>query len=221
VTAAPAKKRVSAARHKAGAKWAAAGRASQAATRAAAIKKTGKPPPRSRRQQAASRNWASAGRAAQAARRQGKPPAPRKKAALPVAAYRDQPVLWLPGCNDRLPVCAVVAVANQLLAATGITASDEDMLTLHGLAGGDDGASIESVLDAAAHHGLAGARLTSFGLADVGEAWPGMVCGIGTPRGYHAVLAHPYGMISWGLLMPRIGTLEEAWTLTWEEGPPA
>ena len=35
-------------------------------------------------------------------------------------------------------------------------------------------------------------------------------------RGYHAVLAHPYGMISWGLLMARSGEPREAWALQWD-----
>ncbi len=37
-------------------------------------------------------------------------------------------MLWLPGCDDEQPVCAVTAVANHLLAATGIAASDAEML---------------------------------------------------------------------------------------------
>jgi hypothetical protein len=142
---------------------------------------------------------------------------PKKKAALPAAAITAAPraVLWLPGCNDLLPTCATAAVANHLYATAGIAASDRQLLALHELAGGDDGARIETVLEAAVHHGLAGIRLASFGLAEDWE--PGLVCGIATGRGYHAVLAHPYGMVSWGLLLPRSGTLGEAWELEWEE----
>jgi hypothetical protein len=218
VTAAPKHGRRSPAQVRAGRAFAAGGRAAQASRRSAAIAKTGKPPPRSKRQKAASRAWAAAGRAAQAARRAGKKPAPHKKAAMPsTGMYRGtvpECALWLPGCNDERPVCAVTAVANHLLAATGIAASDAEMLAVHELAGGDDGARIETILDAAVHYGLAGVRLAFFGLAD--EVLPGMVCGISTRRGYHAVLAHPYGMVSWGLLVPRQGTPEEAWILTWE-----
>lgn len=216
---APKHKHKSPAQVRAGKAYAAAGRAAQAKTRAAAIKKTGKPPPRSKAQQAASKNWAAAGRHAQAARRAGKTPVSHKKAALPcrhapVTSHVPLRMLWLPGCDDELPVCGVTAVANHLLAATGIAATDAEMLALHLLAGGDDGARIETVLDAAVHEGLAGHKLILFGQAD--RASPGTVCGLAMGSGYHAVLAHPWGMVSWGMLLPWAGCLEEAWYLDWE-----
>jgi hypothetical protein len=34
-------------------------------------------------------------------------------------------------------------------------------------------------------------------------------------RGYHAVLAHPYGMVSWGWVMAWSGEPQEAWELQW------
>ena len=218
----PKAKHRSPAQVRAGKAYAAAGRAAQAKTRAAAIKKTGKPPPRSKAQHAASVRAAGFGRAAQAARRAGKKPVSHKKAALPcrhapLVSHIPARMLWLPGCDDEQPVCAVTAVANHLLAATGIAASDAEMLALHLLAGGDDGARIETVLDAAVHEGLAGHKLILFGQAD--RASPGTVCGLAMGSGYHAVLAHPYGMVSWGLLLPWAGRLEEAWYLDWEELP--
>lgn len=202
--------------------YAAAGRAAQAATRKAAIQKTGKPPPRSAAQKSASRSWAARGRHAQAARRAGKSPASTKKAALPAMSRLHtltQPgvVLWLPGCDEELPVCAVTAVANHLLAATGAIAADADMLALHELAGGDSGARIETVLDACAHEGLAGHRLVTFGQAD--RACPGTVTGLVMPGGgYHAVLVAPGAgmMISWGMVLPQAGYPEESWWLDWE-----
>jgi hypothetical protein len=200
--------------------WASAGRSAQARTRKAAIAKTGKPPPRSAQQKAASRAWASAGRSAQAARRAGKTPVARKKAALPALSRAHtlaEPgiVLWLPGCDEERPVCAVTAVANHLLAATGIIAADDEMLELHGLAGGDSGATIEDILDAAVTCGLAGRRLARFGMAD--RASPGTVAGLRMTGGFHAVLAAPAGMmISWGMVLPRLGDPEEAWWLDWE-----
>jgi len=56
--------------------FAAAGRASQARKRAAAIAKTGKPPPVSKRRHQAALKWAAAGRAAQARKRAGLKPLP-------------------------------------------------------------------------------------------------------------------------------------------------
>lgn len=212
VTAKPAAKKKSAAQVAAGKKFAAAGRASQASTRAA-NKKAGKPT-RTKAQTQASMKWASAGRSAQAARKAGKQPVSAKKAALPLAQYLGTPILWVPGCIDDLPVCYATAIANSLLTTTGIGASDEDILTLHDHAGGDDGATIANALDAASYHGLAGVKLKTFWQTE--EILPGMVVGVQTRLGYHAVLSHRFGLISWGLLMPRFGTPEEAWALEWE-----
>ena len=218
---APKHKHKSPAQIRAGKAYAAAGRSAQAATRRAAIQKTGKPPPRSAKQKAASRKFAAAGRSAQAARRAGKTPVSHKKAALPALSRAHtlaQPgiVLWLPGCDDELPVCAVTAVANHLLAATGAIATDADMLALHELAGGDSGATIENVLDAAATCGLAGRHLTRFGVAD--RASPGTIAGLRMAGGYHAVLVAPAGMvISWGMVLPQTGNPEESYWLDWEE----
>jgi hypothetical protein len=216
VSAAPKAAHKSPAQVKANKAFAAGGRAAQARHRAAYEKSHhGKKPPRSKAQKSASRKWAAAGRAAQAAARSGKKsPASKKKAALPVTQYHcTGPLIWLPGCLNERPVCYAVAIANHLLAATGIAASDADILALHDLAGGDNGATIDLALEAAAEYGLAGVKLASFEMGD--EIIPGMVVGVQTRRGYHAVLSHPYGLISWGLLMPRFGEPEEAWGLDW------
>jgi hypothetical protein len=216
----PKAKHRSPAQVRAGKAYAAAGRSAQAATRKAAIKKTGKPPPRSAKQHAASVAAAKAGRSAQAARRAGKTPVSHKKAALPALARAHnlaEPgvVLWLPGCDEELPVCAVTAVANHLLAATGIITSDAEMLALHALAGGDSGATIGNVLDACADCGLGGRHLAGFGMAD--RASPGTVTGLAMHDGYHAVLVAPAGMmISWGMVLPQLGDPREAWYLDWE-----
>lgn len=218
---APKHKHRSPAQVRAGKAYAAAGRSKQAATRKAAIAKTGKPPPRSKAQHAASVAAASAGRSAQAARRAGKTPVSHKKAAMPAMSRAHtlaEPgvVLWLPGCDEERPVCAVTAVANHLLAVTGIIAGDDDMLGLHELAGGDSGATIEDILDAAMHCGLAGRRLARFGAAD--RACPGTVTGLAmTGGGYHAVLVAPAGMmVSWGMVLPQVGSPAESWWLDWE-----
>lgn len=217
MSAAPTKAHKSPAQVKANKAFAAGGRAAQARTRTAYEKAhNGKKPPRSKKQAAAARKWAAAGRAAQVAAKSGKKaPAGTKKAALPVAVCDyTGPSLWMPGCINELPVCYATAIANHLLAATGIVSTDADILKLHELAGGDDGARIDLALEAARDHGLAGVKLKGF---DGCEAiFPGMVVGIQTRRGYHAVLAHPYGMISWGLLLPRHGEPQEAWALEWD-----
>lgn len=212
MTTAPKAAKKSPAQVKAGAAYAAAGRAAQAKTRAAAIKATGKPPPRSKAQKAAAAKWAKSGRAAQAAVKAGK--APVKKAALPASTMATEPVLWLPGCNDELPTCTVVAIANSLLAATGITAADADILGLYELAGGSDGTTISTALDAAAEAGLAGIHLVRYEIADV--ITPGMVVGVQTRRGYHAVLSHLFGLVSWGMVLPHFGEPQEAWELEWD-----
>lgn len=208
---APRKTARSPAQIAAGKKFAAGGRAAQAAH----------PRARSAAQKAATKKFAAAGRAAQNARRAGKAPAPKKKAALPVTTLirPGTPQIWLPGCNDDLDTCGPVAVANHLLAATGIITPDREILALYEAAGGDGGASLADVLEAVSADGLAGAKLTCCERME--EAAPGLVCGVRMRRGYHAVLAHPYGMISWGLVMAFAGEPEEAWALEWEwdDGP--
>jgi hypothetical protein len=216
VTAKAAVKKKTPAQAKAAKAYAAAGRAAQAKKRAAAIKATGKPPPRTKAQKAAAIKWAKAGQAAQAAAKAGKKaPALAKKAALPTHVSNwTGPAIWLPGCNDQRPTCVSVAVANHLLESTGIAATDAMILKLHEYAGGDDGATIPTVLEAASCYGLAGIKLSSYGMAN--EILPGLVCGIETRRGYHAALSHPYGLVSWGFVMPHFGEPQEAWALNWD-----
>lgn len=74
--------------------------------------------------------------------------------------------LAVPG---TLPLCASLAAAESLLAATGIAAGEDDLLRLHDAAGGDaEGASLTGVLAALMREGLAGIRPLS-----VAEALPG------------------------------------------------
>jgi hypothetical protein len=68
-----------------------------------------------------------------------------------------------------LPLCASLAAAESLLAATGTAAGEDDLLRLHEAAGGDaDGASVAGVLAALMRGGLAGVRPLS-----VAEVFPG------------------------------------------------
>ena len=189
---------------KASQKAAAAGRRSQHQARVAAILKTGKPPPRSGKQQAASRAAASAGRAAQAARRAGKTPVSHKKAAAPLDT--GSPL-------DQLPACAPAALAGHLHAMTGILVPDEEILALHELV---RQVRLGDLLEHVAAEGFGGMRLRSFQPCDPDLTVPGLIYGVQLPWGYHAVVSHPYGMISWGTLWPLLGTPEEAWHLEWE-----
>jgi hypothetical protein len=216
----PRAKKRSPAQVRAGQAYAAGGRAAQAAKRAEAIKKTGKPPPRSKAQHAASLKAAAAGRAAQQARRQGKTPVSSKArgAVMPVELVLPGSA-WPLGCNDLVPTCASVAVACHLQAATGFTMSDEAILKLHQRAGGDNGASIENVLEAIKGDWLAfdhrHVRLLSFFPTDEQCLIAGLVVGVRLPHAGHAVLSAPGGMVSWGRYMPWDGEPEEAWALEW------
>jgi hypothetical protein len=212
-----AKKR-SAAQVAATRKFAAAGRAAQAASRAS-YKKThhGKSPPRTAAQSQATKRWASAGRASQAAKRQGKKPA---KAAAVMAPGTELLPGWSMGCNDWGPTCASAAVANHLLAATGLVMTEQQVMLAHMLAGGDDGADIPAVLEALTAH----PALLAGGLGAVARFWradeqlivPGLVAVIALPHARHAVLSHPDGMVSWGGVRPWTGEPLEAWAIEWQ-----
>ena len=205
-------------------KWAAAGRAKEAKVRASfRAAHHGMAPPRSKAQRQATVKWLASGRAAQAARRQGKPPAPLKKRAAVMPEEMLLPgYTWALGCNDLYPTCAAAAVANHLYARTGLRMSENQVLWLHQAAGGDEsGAGIEAVLEylSALDYGRAADGrpfvLSSFTRTDEDVIVAGLVAGLSTPHGSHAVLTHPEGMVSWGRVMPWEGTAEEAWALEW------
>jgi len=192
------------AQHAASVAWAKAGRSAQAATRAAAIAKTGKPPARSKSQHQASLRWAAAGRSSQARARAHLKPLPKKK-----------PALALPGGGlHDLPVCGPVAIAEHLLAVTGVYATDSQILDL---AARTPGGCLADYLEQAADGGLAGVRLARFWRCDDELAVPGLVYGVQFRRGYHTVLMLPDGMmLSWGMLLPVTGRPLEAWCLKWD-----
>lgn len=127
---------------------------------------------------------------------------------------------WNMGCNDVYPTCAAAAVANHLLASTGLMMNEDDILSLHKMAGGDTGADIASVLECIQSHrscfGQASrAYLATFTRTDEDCIVAGLVVGISLPHGGHAVLSHPRGMVSWGRVLPFAGIPEEAWALDW------
>lgn len=220
---APRKAKKSPAQVEAGQAFAAGGRAAQAAKRARAVKKTGKPPPRTAAQKAAGQRFAAAGRTAQAlarAKKGGRPVPPRARAAVAPEPLLARPE-WPVGCNDLYPTCASAAVACHLRAATGLVIPDGEILRLHKLAGGPSGATISDVLEAARGSWLkvgangARVRLQSFFQADETFLLAGMIVGVTLGHEGHAVLAVPGGMISWGQFMPWKGEPEEAWALEW------
>lgn len=220
MSAVPAKKPRSAAQVAAGKEFAAAGRAAQAKARA-----KGKKP--SAAQHKAAQKWASAGRAAQAARRAGKKvpvKAVRRAAAFTrFADHPGSPAYWLGACDTEYPACPVIAVANHLLAATGIAMTEKEILALYQLAdGSDDGVVISHLLETIHGHTLefsgGSVRLAGFCQVDENLILNGYIVGLRLPHVGHAVVAHPGGMVSWGQVMPWEGVAEEAWAVEWEPG---
>jgi hypothetical protein len=169
----------------------------------------------------------------------GQRPQPtRRTVALAAPAL---PGEWILGGNDRYTDCAAAAVANSLLACTGLRASDEDILRLHLAAAGDPdaGASIAGVLRAATDLGLAGAGPASCEL--LGEDEPldedGLILDLDLAEaqllegtwdwdpapgwGMHAAVLTGGSVITWGGAVPVTAEFLEfqvaaAWRVTWE-----
>lgn len=116
---------------------------------------------------------------------------------------------WLLAGNDVLDTCAVAAVANSLLLATGIRPADAELAHLPAAT------SIEELLECVAGRGLAGVRLARYGPV---EDWlDGVVAGVRLPGGApHTVTAAGRLVVSWGALGPLEGDVEEAWLPEWE-----
>jgi hypothetical protein len=214
------KKAKSPAQVKADQKFAAAGRSAQAAARAAS-KAAGKPAPRTKAQKAATKKWAAAGaqasHAAAVARRAGKTYAPKKAVKAPLNLQRNLDTEIIvptePGLSlHLLPVCGPAALAAHLLLTAGIAVPDENILMLHDLV---RDASLADLLEYAAMEGFAGTCLESARPCDPSAVIPGLLYGVQLDGGYHAVVAVPGGMISWGGIWPLAGIPEEAWHLEW------
>ena len=118
--------------------------------------------------------------------------------------------------GDAVACCSAEALAASLRLAGGAV-SDDDVLELHWLAGGDEdtGVSILAALEAAAAFGLAGYRPRWFGPAK-GARYS--IFGLELP-GPHAVLAEPRRWWSWGKRYDPSdfpdARVEEAWAVTW------
>jgi hypothetical protein len=166
---------------------------------------------RSAKQTAASRRNLAKGRAAQAARRGGK--------SAVTSAAKKKPTAPLPGAGllHAMPACGPAAAAEHLAAHTGIIVPDESVLVLHELV---RPATIGGLLEYLAAEGFPGTsvKLAHFERCDPDAGAPGLVYGLQLGRGYHAVVGYPGGaMASWGMLLRRAGTPEEAWWLEWED----
>ena len=100
------------------------------------------------------------------------------------------------------------AIANSLLAQTGIRASEEAVLKLHRHAGGGgDGVSISDALASVMQSGLAGVRPAGYWVA--GFRLRGAIVGLTDGVRDHAATWTPQGLISWGA--PLSGELAEGW----------
>ena len=162
---------------------------------------------RTAKQIAASRQNLVKARAAQKARRQGKKFVTKKQAQAPDS--RETSALL-----HLLPACAPVALAEHLRFWTGAHIPDEEILALHRMLGG--GATVTDVFEAAAEREFCGFRPDTWTRCDVStQGVPGLIYGLTVTAGYHAVLAVPGGMRSWGLVLPWPGEPEEAWHLEW------
>lgn len=203
---------------------AAKGRAAQKATHAYE-KKHGLPVQTKAQQKASKQNIVRA-RAAQKARRAGKPyvSVKKPKARMPgLGQLLMQQNLNLPGAGtskaadylNLLPACGPVAVAAQLEYVFPWLAVDPaEVLGLHERLGV---VSLPNLFEAVAEAGLAGMRLDTWTRCDEDVPVPGLVYGLTVPGGYHAVVAHPAGVLSWGGLMPWPGRPDDAWHLEWRE----
>jgi len=125
---------------------------------------------------------------------------------------------WITGPNEDRQLCVPVAVANALLGATGVEASNEQIERLYARAGGigDTGVPVVSALAAAMRADLAGCRLKKVRPAALDDAdlllleFPG--------QGLHAAAFAGMHVIAWGTEIPLEdldATIIDAWSLTW------
>lgn len=125
---------------------------------------------------------------------------------------------WICELNEERQLCVPVALANALLGATGVEASNGQIERLYARAGGigDTGVPVLSALAATLREGLAGCRLKKVRPAALDDAdlllldFPG--------QGLHAAAFAGMHVIAWGAEIP-LGDLDariiDAWSLTW------
>ena len=160
-------------------------------------------------------NTTTIGKAAKVSSSKKTASAPAKAAGELLAAR------WITGPNDGgWTMCGPVAIANHLLAVTGVEASNGDIERLYRAAGGigDSGAPLEFFLAAAAGTGLAGCRLACYGRVLVPDAGV-LLLAIGGVDDLHAAARTRDGrVVLWGDDV-ELETLDalvlDAWSLTW------
>lgn len=129
---------------------------------------------------------------------------------------------WIAGRNDDEPSCVATAIANSLLAQTGVRATEEQVLKLHWqISGGGDGVSISDALASVMQSGLAGVRPADSWVA--GVRLRGAIVGLTDGTRDHAVTFTPQGLISWGAPLDfdtAEGWFEdgEIWNIDWLGG---
>ena len=129
---------------------------------------------------------------------------------------------WITGPNtDGWVMCGAVAVANHLLAVTGVQASNAAIERLYRAAGGlgDSGAPMEFLFAAAASTGLAGCRLASWSPAmRPSDASVALMLLPDIPDAHAAAITRDGCAVMWGGEVP-LASLDalvlDAWTLTW------
>ena len=128
------------------------------------------------------------------------------------------PGAWILGGNDAADNCALVAVANVLLASTGRRVDDAELLRLHDRAGP---LSIPEALAAVgACAGALGIERQDASPVKGNDLRPStpLIAGLATPHGPHAGLLLPGGgLVTWGgeMALPGDWDLEECWAVTW------
>jgi hypothetical protein len=128
---------------------------------------------------------------------------------------------WVCGPNERWPLCAPVAIANSLLACTGIRASHGALERLCTAAGGHRGTGVPlaAALASAAAGGLAGCGLEWEPLWGDYTAVPGAVVLLDLDAGLHAAAITSDGLaVLWGEpsdVTTLAGSAGEAFRLTW------
>jgi hypothetical protein len=119
---------------------------------------------------------------------------------------------WVTGQNDEAPTCVATAVANSLLAVTGLRVTNDQVLLLFRQSGGGQGVSMADSLMALATHGIAGVKPASY-RPTAGPYRTGDIVGV---AGTHAACYVSYGLISWGDVLPDEWELDgEAWRIDW------
>jgi hypothetical protein len=119
--------------------------------------------------------------------------------------------------GDCASCCAEAVVTS--LRLSGRAVAPEDVLTLYRYTadGLIAGATIQATLEAAAAHGVAGARPVSFAPVALDDP-AAVILGLDLPEGPHAVTLGKSGDVwSWGSLyeMTDEAVIEEAWSVIW------